>query len=138
MRFPLRTFLGIFAGLFLASTIGMSLVFADLGDLPCPPFCGPPPSDQVTFTIRDGSTIISSGSANLPAAGSPDVSITPTTGAAHDAPARSVLAILKNIESATTTFSVSDLQYSDAFSSFYLWHPPYAPMTSPRRSRPPV
>ena len=120
MRFPLRTFLGIFAGLFLASTIGMSLVFADLGDLPCPPFCGPPPSDQVTFTIRDGSTIISSGSANLPAAGSPDVSITPTTGAAHDAPARSVLAILKNIESATTTFSVSDLQYSDAFSSFYL------------------
>ncbi|MDP3965244.1 MAG: prenyltransferase/squalene oxidase repeat-containing protein [bacterium] len=117
MRFPLRIFLGIFAGLFLASAIGMSLVLADEIELLCPPVC---PPDQVTFTIRDGGTIISSGSANLPAAGSPDVSITPTTGGAHDAPARSVLAILKNIESATTTFSVSDLQYSDAFSSFYL------------------
>ncbi|MDO8521823.1 MAG: prenyltransferase/squalene oxidase repeat-containing protein [bacterium] len=109
-------FLGLFTAIFLASTVGITPVFAQ-NDFECGDVC-PPPPDQVTFTIRDGSTIISSGSANLPAAGT--VSITPTTGGAHNAPARSVLAILKNIESATTTFSVSDLQYSDAFSSFYL------------------
>lgn len=100
-----RPFLGLFIAFFVYSTVGITPALAD---------------DSVTFTIRDGSTIISSGSANLPAAGSPDVSITPTSGGAHNAPARSVLAILKNIESATTTFSVSDLQYSAGFGAFYL------------------
>lgn len=117
MRYLFRSFLGLFIASFLVSTAGITSVFADEFDFGGG---GPPPSDRVTFTIRDGSTIISSGSANLPAAGSPDISITPTSGGAHNAPARSVLAILKNIESATTTFSVSDLQYSNAFSAFYL------------------
>ncbi|MDO8551915.1 MAG: hypothetical protein Q7S01_00105 [bacterium] len=117
MRHLNRSLFGLIIVLFLSSTIGVATAFAQIVDPDAPP--PPPASDQATITIRDGATVISSGSATLPDIGSPDVAIT-SIGGSHNVPARSVLAIIKDIESATTTFSISDLQYSDAYSSFYL------------------
>ncbi|MEK7106833.1 MAG: hypothetical protein AAB899_01430 [Patescibacteria group bacterium] len=115
MRYLFRPFIVAIIALFLVSTGEIKTVFADVAPPP------PPPGESATITIRNGAIIISSGSAALPAIGSPDVAITPSAGGgSHNVPAQSVLAVLKDIESATTTFSLSDLQYSNAYSSFYL------------------
>ncbi|HBA45909.1 hypothetical protein A2W67_02950 [Candidatus Nomurabacteria bacterium RIFCSPLOWO2_02_40_28] len=72
----------------------------------------------VTFIIRNGDTVLYNGSVALPASGT--VSITDSNSVAHNVNTRSVLAILKNIDDASSDFSISNLQYFNSFNSFYL------------------
>jgi len=74
---------------------------------------------EENFIIRNGDTILFDGSVPLPDEGT--VAITDSNNVEHTVDARSVLAILKNIESnSSDDFSISNLQYYDSFGSFYL------------------
>ena len=78
----------------------------------------PDPILTETFIIRNGDTVLFNGSVNLPDAG--NVEILDINNVTHTVNARSVLAVLKNIDDANDSFIISNLQYFDSFSSFYL------------------
>lgn len=73
---------------------------------------------SVNFIIRNGEDLIWNGEVDLPDEGS--VSISDVSENTHDVNARSVLAILAHIDEISEDFVISDLQYYDSFSSFYL------------------
>lgn len=76
------------------------------------------PIPTVNFIIRNGEDLIWNGEVDLPDEGS--VSISDVNNNTHDVNARSVLAIFKNIDEENEDFEITDLQYYDSFSSFYL------------------
>ncbi len=78
----------------------------------------PAPAPTSTFFIRNGDSVLYNGSVSLPSAGT--VSINDSNNTAHTINARSVLAVLKNIDDNSGDFSISNLQYFSSFGSFYL------------------
>lgn len=78
----------------------------------------PEPTPTVNFIIRNGETIVFNNSVGLPDEGT--VSINDSNDVAHDVDARSVLAILDSIDESNENFSISNLEYYEAYSSFYL------------------
>ncbi len=117
-----------FGFVFLAVFIfGGFLTLVHAEDLPIPPSeiippietpPDPVPIPVITFIIRNGDSVLYNGSVSLPSAGT--VSINDSNNAAHTINARSVLAVLKNIDDGSGDFSISNLQYYDSFGSFYL------------------
>ena len=77
------------------------------------PTTDPAPAPNENITIRNGDTIIYSGSISLPNDG--DVAIS-----GHQINDRSVLALLYAVDQADNTFSISDLNYNDDYKSFLL------------------
>jgi len=77
-----------------------------------------PPVLEGNFVIRDGDNVIFTGNVALPSEGV--VSILDSSGVMHDVNSRSLLAILKSIDEANDSFSISNLMYYNSFSSFYL------------------
>lgn len=78
-----------------------------------------PALDTATIAIRDNGKFIGPFTVNLPATGSPDVSLSPTgTTTSYAISARSVLALLSSIDTATSSFDITDLQYFSSFDSF--------------------
>ncbi|OGI75641.1 hypothetical protein A3C67_02500 [Candidatus Nomurabacteria bacterium RIFCSPHIGHO2_02_FULL_42_19] len=73
---------------------------------------------EETFFIRNGDFILWQGSVPLPDNGT--VEINDINGISHSVSARSVLAILKTIDETNDSFSISNLQFYDSFSSFYI------------------
>lgn len=71
-----------------------------------------------TFIIRNGDSVIYNGSVSLPASGT--VSINDSANVGHTVNARSVLAVLKNIDDGSDTFAITDLNYNNSFQSFLL------------------
>jgi hypothetical protein len=114
MRFLFHTLCAVYAGFFLTSTLGATTVFAQDAGFGG----GMPPSDQATLAIRDGSTVIWTGTVDLPGG---TTSISPTAGGGpYDVSEDSVLAVLVEADAGSDDFEISDLQYSGAFNSFYL------------------
>lgn len=73
----------------------------------------------VSFIIRNSGNVLFDDSIPLPDEGT--VMITDANGAEHSVDKRSVLAVLKEIESnSSDDFSISNLQYYSSFGSFYL------------------
>lgn len=68
--------------------------------------------------IRNGDIVIYSGQIDLPADGTTD--ITDNLGTVHQVNNRSVLGVLYALDQVTDSFSLSNLQYFDSFSSFYI------------------
>ncbi len=68
---------------------------------------------DINLTIRNGSTIIFSGSVPLQPAGTIELN-------GHTIDANSVLAVLNDADILSSDFSISDLQYYDSFGSFYI------------------
>ena len=87
-----------------------------------------PPTPTVKFIIKNGDiAIYNNNSLSLPAPGTTSISDTSTTPTSHTIDARSVLAVLKNIDDLSADFSISNLQYYPPFNpeveplgSFYL------------------
>ncbi len=77
-----------------------------------------PPALNETFIIRNGNTIIWQGTTPLPANGT--ISVTDSNHTAHDVNARSVLGVLYALDQTNNSFALSNIQYFDSFSSFYL------------------
>src|SRR3989338_9903940 len=73
---------------------------------------------EETFFIRNGDSILWQGSVPLPDNGT--IEINDINGIPHSVSARSVLAILKTIDETNDSFSISNLQFYDSFSSFYI------------------
>ncbi len=71
-----------------------------------------------TLTVRNGSSVIWSGSVSVPDSNTATTTITATDGTKAGVPVTSVLAVL--LSASTTQFSVSNLQYFSSFSSFYV------------------
>ena len=71
-----------------------------------------------SITIRNGENIIYDGLIDLPAEGL--INVPDLTGVNHQIPARSVLALLYNLDQQTDNFSLSNLDYSSSFDSLYL------------------
>ncbi len=67
--------------------------------------------ETATIQIYVGTTLATSAVVTLPASGSPDVSLTPTVGAAQTAPARSAIAVLEALDAQTSDFDVTQLDY---------------------------
>ncbi len=78
----------------------------------------PESAPTVTFIIRNGNSVLYNGSVPLPAAGA--IPVNDANNVAHSVNGQSVLAILKSIDEASEGFSISDLQYYESFSSFYI------------------
>lgn len=68
--------------------------------------------------IRSGDKVLYSGEIDLPTDGSTD--ITDNSGIVHQVNNRSVLGVLYALDQMTDSFSLSNLQYFDSFSSFYI------------------
>lgn len=73
---------------------------------------------QETFIIRNGGAVLWQGTVALPATGT--VSIPDSNNVPHTINSRSVLAMLYSIDQTSDAFAISNLQYFDSFSSFYL------------------
>ncbi len=71
-----------------------------------------------SFFMRSGDTVIYSGDIDLPEEGM--IEIVDSNGNLHQVNARSVLGVLYNLDQASDAFTISNLQYYDSFSSFYL------------------
>ena len=71
-----------------------------------------------TFLIRNGDNVIYTGSIDLPAAGTVDVQ--DNAGTVHSVNTHSVLGVIYALDQSSDSFSLSNLQYYDSFSSFYL------------------
>ncbi len=81
----------------------------------------PPVPDTAQIKIRDSATLIGPVTVELPDVSADPVAITPSAGGgSHTVPARSVLSVLATLDTATSTFDVSDLQYFSSFSSFLI------------------
>ena len=78
----------------------------------------PEPELNVTFIIRNGDSILFDDSVLLPASGT--VEINDSEDVSHSVDTQSVLAIMKSIDDGSDAFSISNLQYFESFSSFYL------------------
>ena len=77
--------------------------------------------DQVqkeTILIRNGDAVIYNGEIDLPAEG--NINILDNLGISHQVNTRSVLGVLYSLDQNTDSFSLSNLQYFDSFSSFYI------------------
>lgn len=80
-----------------------------------------PQAAHATITIRDGATIAFSGAVTLPASNAALVDIAPTSASSTVAvPARSLLSVLKTVDTAQNEFAITDLQYYSSFDSFYV------------------
>lgn len=73
---------------------------------------------QVYFSIQHQGAVILNRVANLPAEGT--VTLTDNTGSGHSAPARSVLAVLSEIDETSPEFGISVLKYFSEWSSFFI------------------
>lgn len=73
---------------------------------------------QETFIIRNGDSVIWQGTVSLPS--SATVSINDSNGVSHSINSQSVLAMLYSIDQSSDAFAITNLQYYDSFSSFYL------------------
>src|SRR5665811_1693163 len=71
-----------------------------------------------TFIIRNGDTVLWTGSVPLPSAG--DINVLDKNGTSHSVNARSVLGILYSIDASVGSFNISNLEYYDSFGSFYI------------------
>lgn len=71
----------------------------------------PAPDETATIEIYVDTVLATSSVVTLPASGSPDVSLTPTVGAAQTAPARSAIALLASLDSQTSDFDITQLDY---------------------------
>ena len=71
----------------------------------------PAPDETATIEIYVDTVLATSAVVTLPASGSPDVSLTPTAGAAQTASARSAIAILASLDSQTSDFNITQLDY---------------------------
>jgi hypothetical protein len=79
----------------------------------------PPTPDTATFTIRDGAAAIGPVTVDLPPVGAPDVSLTATgSSTPHAVSARSALALLSSLAAGTSTFAITNLDYSYAYDSY--------------------
>lgn len=78
----------------------------------------PEPIPTETVLIRNGDTVLYSGTIDLPAEGMID--ITDNAGVSHSVNTRSVLGVLYALDQSQDSFSLSNLQYYTSFSSFYL------------------
>ena len=72
----------------------------------------------ITFFIRNGESLLWNGPIPLPDEG--NVEIPDKNGVSHTINARSVLAVLYSIYDSNDNFSLSNLQFFDSFSSFYI------------------
>ncbi len=71
----------------------------------------PAPAETATIQIYIDTVLATSAVVALPASGSPDVSLTPTVGAAQTAPARSAIAMLASLDTQTSDFDITQLDY---------------------------
>jgi len=79
------------------------------------------PVETASIAVRDGSTLIGPVSVTLPDASAAAVPIAPSgSTTSYTVPARSVLALLSSLDAATSTFDITDLEYSNDFASFLL------------------
>lgn len=78
----------------------------------------PAPVLYENIFIRNGAEVVYSGNIALPAEG--NIEILDNTGALHSVNARSVLGVLHALDQIEDSFTLSNLQYYDSFSSFYL------------------
>ncbi len=76
------------------------------------------PAPQVNILIRNMNNVIYEGSIDLPVSGTIDV--LDHSAGTHTVNADSVLGVLYALDSGNDSFSISDLEYYSAFSSFYL------------------
>lgn len=74
----------------------------------------------VTLTIRNGNSVVWSGSVSVPDSDIATTTITATNGTNASAAAASVLSALVSADAARPEFSISNLQYFSSFGSFYL------------------
>lgn len=102
MKNTFRAFLGVFIALFLASTVGVTPVFAQNFNL-----------DSVSFLIRNGSASIQ-GTQILQTSGT-SISITPDSGTTSPVTvdARSVISVLRDIASNNSSFALSHIGFFD-------------------------
>lgn len=108
-----RLFLpGLVFAFFLIAAAPFNSALAEDASLPCPPVCGPPPSDSITYLIRNGSASIS-GSQALQSGGSVDITPDSGTTSPITADARSVISVLKDIASGNPSFSLSHIGFFD-------------------------
>lgn len=71
-----------------------------------------PPIETATVVIRNASSTIFSNSVNLASPGAPDIQVLPSNASSTiSVPARSVLGILKTLESSTSAFQITDFAY---------------------------
>jgi len=83
-----------------------------------PPIVPEIPTSSETVLIRNGDTVIYTGSIDLPAEGT--IEIIDNASVTHSVNSRSVLGLLYALDQSSDDFSLSNLQYYSSFSSFYL------------------
>ncbi len=89
------------------------------GFLPSKQFTITPKPEQITLTIRDGTTTAFYGSLTLPDLSAADILVTPTNSTTSVAVSpRSALGILESVESPSSGFNITDLQYYPPSASF--------------------
>lgn len=71
-----------------------------------------------TILIRNGDSVVYTGEIDLPTEGTVDIA--DNLGVIHLVNSRSVLGVLYALDQASDSFSLSNLQYYDSFSSFYI------------------
>lgn len=76
------------------------------------------PIPQNAILIRNGDTIVHNDNIDLPSEGT--IEILDSNGVSHQVNTRSVLGVLYALDQANDSFSLSNLQYYDSFSSFYV------------------
>lgn len=75
--------------------------------------------DTVQIALRDGSTLIGPFTVELPSDEASDYMLAPTgSSTAYAIPAQSALALLSSLDSSQDSFELTDVSYSNAFSSF--------------------
>lgn len=77
-------------------------------------------SRTISVSVRDGTTVLWSGSVSVPDSDSATTSLTATDGTVAEASAASALAALVAADAIAPEFSISHLQYFDSFGSFYV------------------
>ncbi len=77
------------------------------------------PTETAYIAIRDNNTLLGPFLVVLPAMNAAPVPLTPTgSTTSYMIPARSVLALLSSMDTATSSFDITDLQYFSSFNSF--------------------
>lgn len=89
------------------------------GYIPSEQFTITPKAESINVVIRNSSTTAFSGSVDLPNVDAPNILITPnnSTSTVEVSP-KSVLGILKNLETTSSTFKITNLAYFSSFNSF--------------------
>ncbi len=97
------------------------LVISVIADnfIPSQEFTITPKPESVNVIIRNNSTTAFSGSVDLPNSVAPNILVTPSnsTSTVEISP-KSILGILKNLETTSSTFKITDLAYFSSFNSF--------------------